>query len=107
MVKLQPNICVTGDYVICTGEKGNRMYFIRRGVAEVLANLNRVINTLREGDYFGEIALLSNQRRTADVRAVTDCMLLSLSLLDFESVLEVTPTSTPSPGLADPHLSAS
>ena len=36
VVKLQPNICVTGDYVICEGEHGTRMYFIRRGVAEVL-----------------------------------------------------------------------
>ena len=51
-----------------------------------------VITTLREGDYFGEIALLvSYQKRTADVRAVTDCMLLSLCLSDFESVLEVFP----------------
>jgi CRP-like cAMP-binding protein len=94
VVKLQPNICVTGDYVVCSGEKGNRMYFIRRGVAEVMI-AERVINTLREGDYFGEIALLSNQRRSADVRAVTDCMLLTLSLADFEAVLEVCKRSSP------------
>ena len=59
-------------------------------MAEVLKG-GKVVFTFREGDYFGEIALLSEMPRTADVRAVTDCMLLSLSLIDFEHVLGVFP----------------
>ena len=43
--------------------------------------------TMTTGDSFGEIALLSDVPRTADVRALSDCMLLSLSKTDFHSVL--------------------
>ena len=33
--KLQPCICIAGDYVFYKGELGASMYFMRRGVAEV------------------------------------------------------------------------
>ena len=91
VMKLQPCICVAGDDVFKYGEKGDRMYFVKRGMAEVLNREGKGIHSFKEGDYFGEIALLSEQPRTADVRGVTDCMMLSLSLNDFEHVLKVFP----------------
>lgn len=90
VIKLQPCICVSGVFVFYDGEAGNKMYFVKHGMAEVLKNC-KVVYTFKEGDYFGEIALLSEMPRTADVRAVTDCMLLSLSLFDFEMVLSIFP----------------
>lgn len=68
------------------------MYFIKRGVAQVGKGAT-VFATFREGDYFGELALLTDQPRTASVIAVTDLMLLSLSCVDLEAVLAVFPVA--------------
>jgi CRP-like cAMP-binding protein len=46
---------------------------------------------LEDGDAFGEIALLERGRRTATVRARTDCVLLSLASEHFERLLAQAP----------------
>jgi CRP-like cAMP-binding protein len=43
---------------------------------------------LQDGEFFGEIALLSNVPRTASVRALTPCLLLSLARKDFHELLQ-------------------
>lgn len=73
------------------GEMGNTLFFIRRGIADVLIKRNKVVATLHEGDYFGEIALIRRERRSANVRASTDCMLVSLSHNDLEECLKAFP----------------
>ncbi|KAL1503663.1 hypothetical protein AB1Y20_012136 [Prymnesium parvum] len=86
--KLVPSICVVGDNIVSQGEMGDCLYFIRRGIAEVVIKGNKVVASLHEGDYFGEIALIRQEKRSADVRASTDCMLLSLSHDDLEDALK-------------------
>ena len=50
--------------------------------------------TLRQGDYFGELSmLLPNQKRTATVRAASNCDLLMLSRADFLSIMREFPES--------------
>ena len=92
VTKLQPCICISGDHVFYAGDVGKRMYFVKRGAVEVRLN-DTVIKTLNEGDYFGETALLTSQPRTADICAVCDCMLLSLSKEDLEGVLRAFPVA--------------
>jgi hypothetical protein len=52
-----------------------------------------VVGVLGQGDYFGEMALLTNQPRSADVKASSDCMLLSLGKNDLRVVLQAFPTA--------------
>ena len=93
VTKLQPCICVAGDFVFYAGDTGSRMYFVKRGTAEVMDSKGTVLHTFKEGDYFGEMALLTDKPRTADVKATSDCMLLSLGKSDLEMVLETFPTA--------------
>ena len=92
VTKLAPCICIAGDYVFYAGDTGKRMYFVKRGALEVVV-AERVMKTLNEGDYFGEMALLLSEPRTADIRAVCDCMLLSLGKDDLDKVLQTFPAA--------------
>ncbi|MBZ3881754.1 Potassium/sodium hyperpolarization-activated cyclic nucleotide-gated channel 2 [Sciurus carolinensis] len=65
-------------------------YFIQHGVVSVLTKGNKEMK-LSDGSYFGEICLLTRGRRTASVRADTYCRLYSLSVDNFNEVLEEYP----------------
>jgi CRP-like cAMP-binding protein len=67
------------------------MYFICRGQVEVLDKTGTRLNTLGEGDFFGELSLLSSQPRTATIRAATTCDLFVLDKTDFNRVLKDRP----------------
>ena len=59
------------------------MYLICRGEVEVVDDKGEVLATLREGDCFGEVALLLSEPRTATVRAKTLCDLFVLGRAEF------------------------
>ena len=65
------------------------MYFIHRGLMQMVNEEGSVIfATLREGAFFGEVAMFTTQRRTASARALTDCILYSMTVGDFEEVIK-------------------
>jgi CRP-like cAMP-binding protein len=74
-------------YVFCKqGETGHDFFVIVKGEAEVVRDGKR-INTLRAGDFFGEIALVDEAPRTATVTATTPTKCLVLSHSQFQNVL--------------------
>jgi CRP-like cAMP-binding protein len=66
-----------GDEIIRQGDKGNDFFIIQEGVVMVQVN-GEVVTELGSGAYFGELALLSNQRRAATVIAKGNAVLKSL-----------------------------
>jgi CRP-like cAMP-binding protein len=66
-----------GDVVIQAGTSGTCMYFVDEGRLEVIVDNKRVQEQV-SGCFFGEIALLTRQKRTATVVALEDCKLLQL-----------------------------
>ena len=85
---MQPVIYTPGDTVFHAGEPGADMFFISRGQCEVIGTDGRsIVATLREGDFFGEIALLEHRPRSASVRAVTYCDLYRLDKESFDRVI--------------------
>ena len=80
-----------GETVIQKGAIGREMYLIARGEVEVLDDAGRVVRTLKDGDFFGEVALLRSTPRTATVRARTGCDLFVLDKADFDRILREHP----------------
>lgn len=88
VMELRPYICVPGDFVFRKGEFGDRMYFISKGSVEVVApDGEEVYAFLSEGSFFGEMALVFDQPRTASARAADFCDLYYLDKTGFDRVL--------------------
>jgi monovalent cation:H+ antiporter-2, CPA2 family len=79
-----------GKRIIRRGDKPDAVYFITSGAVEVSVGGNKI--RLGAGDFFGEMALLSGERRTADVTAVDYCDLLALDQRDFRTFIAKNPT---------------
>jgi CRP-like cAMP-binding protein len=91
-IHLKPEIATPDDYIFKEGDEGKKVYFVIAGELEVLSgDEEKIISILKEGDFFGEIALFKNVTRTASVKAVTYCDLYSLSKARFDYVLEKFP----------------
>lgn len=63
-----------GDLIVEEGTQATAVYWIEEGEVEVFQRTeqhDRILATLGEGQYFGELASLLETRRTASVRAVT------------------------------------
>jgi ATP-binding cassette, subfamily B, bacterial len=86
---------VEGEDVVRQGEPGDKLYIIDKGQVEVIlatrVGEERRVNTLNEGDYFGEMALLAGEPRSATVRTTMPTELFSLSQVDFSYLLESEP----------------
>ena len=87
-VCLKPCIYTPGDAICTYGEMGDKMYFINKGLVEVASKDRKdVYATLKDGDFFGEIALLLKQPRNATIRSIDYCDLFSLSKESFDQVI--------------------
>ncbi|EQC40065.1 hypothetical protein SDRG_02720 [Saprolegnia diclina VS20] len=93
VLQLETRVYMPEDFIINIGETGFEMFFVQRGECEVLIEANppcrdkRVIKLITVGDYFGEIALLMDCRRTACVRAKTFCVLCVLHRTGFRQII--------------------
>uniref|UniRef100_A0A8C5FY72 Potassium/sodium hyperpolarization-activated cyclic nucleotide-gated channel 1-like n=1 Tax=Gouania willdenowi TaxID=441366 RepID=A0A8C5FY72_GOUWI len=90
LTKLRFEVFQPGDYIVREGTIGKKMYFIQHGVVNVLTKGTMGMKLI-DGSYFGEICLLTRGRRTASVRSDTYCRLYSLSVDNFNEVLEEYP----------------
>lgn len=77
---------VPGEVVFEAGTPGKVLYIIKSGEVEGIKN-GKVIFTLKEGDYFGEIALLDETPRTATVRAKKQSELLLIYKVKFDGFI--------------------
>lgn len=80
-----------GAKVMRQGETGDTMHLIKEGRASVTVSGKDgsavPVAELKEGDFFGEIALATNKPRTADVTALTDMVLVEFSKPVIRDVL--------------------
>lgn len=68
------------------GDIGDSMYFIVKGNIKILKGDIELV-TLKKSDYFGEMALLDGESRSADAVTCSDSILLRLDANDFDKIM--------------------
>ena len=53
VVKLKFEVYLTGEYICVTGRKGDKMYFIQRGIVDVFTKDGELATSLGDGSHFG------------------------------------------------------
>ena len=86
-----------GETVFSQGRKGDAFYIIYKGSVDIRLKewvvLSKKIATLKAGEFFGEIALTSDEPRTASVVAAEPALLFTLIADDFKFVLKENPAA--------------
>ena len=85
LLHLQPHTAQPGDRVIHRGDAADAAYFISAGEVEVAVAGQHI--RLGPGNFFGEMALVSGQPRSADVTALDYSRFLKLTTDDFNEIL--------------------
>lgn len=86
-----------GDHVIFKeGDEGDSMYIITSGEVSVIKNYDQpnstILANIKEGDYFGEMALLESAPRSATIKTNSETNLLILGKLEFEEIMQEYPS---------------
>ncbi len=91
--KLVPRPVVPNETIIRQGERGTSLFLVARGVVAVSKSddhgPSRRIASLRAGDFFGEMAILTSKPRSATVTAVSSCQLYELGKRDVDALCGV------------------
>jgi CRP-like cAMP-binding protein len=79
-----------GKEMATEGDRGREFFVLLSGEAEVTRR-GEHINTMKEGDFFGEVALVTKMPRTATVTATSDVDVLVITERDFDTLLKRSP----------------
>ena len=84
-----------GEVVVRQGETGNCMFVIQSGGAEVVRESKDgevLLETLKKGDTFGEMAIFEREARSATVRALGEARILTIDKRTFLRRVQEDPT---------------
>jgi small-conductance mechanosensitive channel/CRP-like cAMP-binding protein len=96
---LVPTVAVrqfgAGEMLMRSGEKGESLFIMRSGTAEVFSNTasgqTRHLANYSRGDFTGEMALMTGEPRTASVRAITDVEVIEIDREGFTRLFKEHP----------------
>lgn len=80
----------SGHAIVSKGEGGVGFYLILEGSVEVRSD-GKILSTLGPGQFFGEMSVLDNQPRSADVVTVEPSRVLFLSAWSFKTMISDNP----------------
>ncbi|MDX6765385.1 MAG: cyclic nucleotide-binding domain-containing protein [Candidatus Methylacidiphilales bacterium] len=72
-----------GDFIFQKGEPGELMYIIKKGTVDIMLG-EKLVETLGPDEFFGEMALIDNQPRSANAIARTDCEIEAITAKRFQ-----------------------
>ena len=74
-----------GEKIFDQGDYGDKLYSVVKGEAEIVVN-GKTVNTIGEGEVFGEFALVSDKARSAAVVAKCDTDVISVSRSAYKAL---------------------
>ncbi len=81
-----------GTYLFFQSDPAQEVFILRSGVIAIVLDSpdgrELVINEMRVGDCFGELAVITNQDRSTSALVLNDCDLLVIPAKDFRAVLD-------------------
>lgn len=88
---LQPRHYRKGEIVFLKDDPGDALYLIQRGAVKIYLTAEdgteKTLAILQAGEFFGEMALLDDEPRSAIAEALEPCHLLALTKGEFTSLL--------------------
>ena len=79
-----------GNKIFEEGDKGDYMYVVLDGYVDLDVR-GKLLETVGPGSFFGEMALIDAQSRSATATAKTDCRLVPISEKRLEFMVQQTP----------------
>ena len=79
-----------GEVIFSAGQPAELMYLVKKGEVEISRD-GRVIETIGVDGFFGELALVDAQERSATAKAKTDCELTTINEKQFLFMVGETP----------------
>ena len=96
--RVRPRAVEAGAMIVSHEEKGDALFVIASGKVKVVlygeTGREIILSLLRAGDFFGEMALLDEQPRSANVVALEDAELLTLDRRAFRTHLASRPSTS-------------
>jgi hypothetical protein len=84
-----------GEFVVREGDPGDALYLVMDGTLAVVKYTKYattlhaiVLDRIEKGSFFGEMAILDGQKRSADVKVESEAQLLVLKAADFVDVVK-------------------
>jgi CRP/FNR family transcriptional regulator len=76
--------------IFCENEPGNDLFIVQRGkvrISKFIQNNDVILNIMKPGDVFGEMALLDNKPRSASATAMEQVEVIAINKQNFEMMV--------------------
>ena len=87
----RPLLAMPEERIVIQGTEGNSLFVVADGTVEVVLRRDGVdtpVDTMGRGAVFGEMALLTGERRTATVRSVDTALIFEIGKQQYEPILQ-------------------
>ncbi len=80
----------TGQTIFEAGQPGTVMYIVQQGEVNLMVQ-GKLVETVEQDGFFGEMALIEDQVRSGSAVAKTDCQIVPITQRQFMFMVDETP----------------
>lgn len=80
-------LMMPGDALMKEGDEATKIFYVKKGSLNVFVKRNK-IGVVKAGEFVGEMAFITNDKRSATVIAAEECEVIEISRNGFKDSLE-------------------